>query len=212
MSVKVNLLPAEASARQAVARQRTAVAGAGLVLVAALGGAYWWAGSQVSEAESRLAVVEGETLALQGEVAALDEIADLAARRDASLELLQGTLVAEVSFAGLLQDVAAVIPSDSQLEALNVDLTPPAGDAVVGTAPDTIGKLNITGKTLQAHAPGVERVLLELEKVASFRDLYVNSSALDDAEERVATFSVDAGVGTEALTGRYLLGLPEELR
>jgi hypothetical protein len=212
MSVKVNLLPQEQTARQAVARQRNGVIAGGLLMLAALAAVHVWAGSQVTEAEARLATAESETLALRGEVNALGDIADLANRREAATLLLSSTLPAEISFAGLLQDVAAVMPSETQLEALNVDIAPPPADAPVAAEGVAIGTLNVTGKTLTAHAPGVERFLLELDKVVSFRDLYVNSSALDDPEERVATFSVDASIGMEALSGRYLFGLPEELR
>lgn len=222
MSVRVNLLPQEQTARQAVARQRNGVIAGGLVLLVGLGGAYWWASGQVSDAEDRLAASQQVTVVLRSDVDDLAEFRDLATRRDGSIELLSTTLAGEVSLAGVLQDVASVIPPDTQLEALNVDILgvgsapaggqDPNGVPAVGVQPGAIGTVNLTGKTLQAHAPGVERFLLELEKVASFRDLFVNSSALDDPDDRVATFSVDGSIGPETLTGRYVTGLPEELR
>jgi hypothetical protein len=103
------------------------------------------------------------------------------------------------------------MPSDAQLEtlALNVD-TLQAGTDPNGLA--SVGSFNSTGRTLTAHAPGVERFLLELDKVVSFHDIYLNSSALDDPTERVATFTLDGLLGADAATGRYLEGLPEELR
>jgi Tfp pilus assembly protein PilN len=212
MSVRVNLLPQEQTARQAAARQRSGVIVGGAALVLALGGAYWWASGQVSDAETRLAAAESVSAALQVEVDQLAEISELDERRNAAVELLSTTLADEVSMAGLLQDVASVIPSDTQLDALTVDLAVAAPEGELGAVPGAVGSVNLTGKTLEAHAPGVERFLLELDKVAGFRDLYVNSSALDDPDERVATYSIDASVGPEALTGRYVDGLPEELR
>jgi hypothetical protein len=212
MSVRVNLLPQEQTARQNAARQRNGVIAGAAVLLVALGGAYLWAGSQVSEAEMRLAAAEDVSADLRLEVEQLADIRDLDARRTETVELLSTTLADEASLAGLLQDVASVIPSDTQLDGMTVSLAAPGGEEQIGTQPGAIGTLNLTGKTLEAHAPGVERFLLELEKVAGFRDLYVNSSALDDFDERVASYSIDAAVGPEALTGRYLTGLPEELR
>jgi hypothetical protein len=212
MSVRVNLLPQEQTARQAAARQRNGILAGAAVLVVALGGAYVWAGAQVSDAETRLAAAQDVSAELRLEVEDLAEIRDLDARRTATIELLSTTLADEVSMAGLLQDVASVIPSDTQLDGMTVTLAAPAPEGQVGAQPGAIGTLNLTGKTLEAHAPGVERFMLELEKVAGFRDLYVNSSALDDPDERVATYSIDAAVGPEALTGRYWTGLPEELR
>jgi Tfp pilus assembly protein PilN len=216
MSVRVNLLPQEQTARQAAARQRTGIIAGAAVLVVALGGAYVWASSQVTEAETRLAAAQDVSAGLRLEVEQLADIRELDQRRTETIELLSTTLAGEVSMAGILQDVASVIPSDTQLDALNVDITPVAADApadaTLGAEPGAIGAVNLTGKTLEAHAPGVERFLLELDKVAGFRDLYVNSSALDDPDERVATYSIDAAIGPEALTGRYWTGLPEELR
>jgi Tfp pilus assembly protein PilN len=212
MSVRVNLLPQEQTARQAAARQRNGVIVGAAALVLALGGAYWWASAEVTEAETRLAAAQDVSSGLRLEVEQLAEIRELDERRTAAVELLSTTLADEVSMAGLLQDVASVIPSDTQLDALNVDLAVAAPEGEIGNQPGAIGSVNLTGKTLEAHAPGVERFLLELDKVASFRDLYVNSSALDDPDERVATYSIDAAVGPEALTGRYWTGLPEELR
>jgi hypothetical protein len=208
MSVRVNLLPEATKARGRAQKQRTVVAAGFLVLLAGLGGTYVWASGQVKAAEKELAVEQARTTQLRGEQAELIAFSELADRRDASDALLTTALADEVSMAGVLQDVAATMPGDTQVETLTVSLQTPEEP----TPSSPVASFNMTGKTLTAHAPGVERVMISLDKVVSFRDLYLNSSALDELEDRIAAFSLDGQIGPEALTGRYVEGLPEELR
>jgi Tfp pilus assembly protein PilN len=211
MSVRVNLLPEATRHRDRAARQRAGLGASLVALLLILGGVYLWSTNQVSTARVELAAEEQRTSELQGEVNALAEFRELAARQDEADQALVEALGGEVSVAGVLQDIAAVMPSDAQLEtlALNLDALEAGADP---NGRSSVGSFNSTGKTLTAHAPGVERFLLELDKVVSFHDIYLNSSALDDPTERVATFTLDGQLGTDAATGRYVDGLPEELR
>jgi Tfp pilus assembly protein PilN len=207
VTVRVNLLPEATKARGKATRQRNITVAAGLVLLLALGGTYYRATSQVQAAEDQLAAEQLRTAGLESEVAQLVGFRDLADRAEQSESVLIAAMGGEVSAAGILQDVAAVVPADAQLETLDIQLAGPTE-----LDPTAVGALNLTGKTLTSHAPGVERVLIQLDKVVTFSELYLNSSTLDDPEGRVATFSLDGRVGAEAATGRYLTGLPEELR
>jgi Tfp pilus assembly protein PilN len=211
MSVKVNLLPAEASARQAVARQRNGVIAGGVAVLAVLGAVTVWQNGRVADAEERLAGEQQVLAALQTEVDQLGEFADLEQRVAQSDTLIVQALGAESSFAGMLQDIAAVMPSDAQLETLNITLDP-AGATADGTESASLGTMQAVGKSLNAHAPGLERLLLELDKVAAFHDLFFTSSVLEEVEDPYPTFTVEAQIGPETLTGRYLDGVPEDLR
>ena len=213
MSVRVNLLPAATKARGRASQQRTALIAAGVVLLAGLAGVYWWAVSEVNATEQELLAEQAVTAELQSEEVELVGFSDLADRADAATQALQIAMVPEVSLAGVLQDVASVMPADTQLETLVVDLPVPVQPAAEATTPPApVGTFSITGRTLTAHAPGVERFLLQLDKMASFRGVYLNSSTLDELDEPTTTFSVDGQIGVEATTGRYDEGLPEELR
>jgi Tfp pilus assembly protein PilN len=207
MSVRVNLLPEATKQRDRAAQQRSIAALAGVALLAGLGGVYLWQSSQVSQAEDTLFAEQARTSELRGDQAELIAFQELADRRDRSDEILSTALSDEVSFAGVLQDVAAVLPPDTQLETFAFDI-PPLPDPTS----DMVGTLTVTGKTLASHSPGVERVMLSLDKVVSFRDPYLNSSTLEEEDERIATFSLDGQIGPEAETGRYVNGLPEVLR
>jgi Tfp pilus assembly protein PilN len=210
VSVRVNLLPQEAAAKQEAARQRTAFAGGGLVLLLLLGLVYFWQVSRVDNARTELAAEEARADELRAEVAALSDFDELQRRQADAQEAVRTTLSGEVTFAGILQDVAAVMPSDAQMDSVSVSVGAPSTDDVTGR--ETMGSMTATGQTLTSHAPGVERVLLSLDKVVSFLDLHVSSSSLQDADEGIAGFTVEAQIGPEVLTRRYDDGLPEELR
>ena len=210
MSVRVNLLPRETYARQAAARQRGFAALAGVLLLVLLAGVYWWQVNRVGDARDELATEEARVTELEAEVAALGEFEDLRARQEQAEETVRTTMRGEVTVAGILQDVAAVMPADSQMDSLSITIEAPSADEAGGVS--SVGSFSATGQTLTSHAPGVERLLLSLDKVASFFDLFVNSSTLDDAEQDIASFSIEGEIGPEVMTGRYTDGLPEELR
>ena len=207
MSVRVNLLPEATRQRGRANQQRLLAAGAGGLLLLALLGVWWWSQNEISQAEDRLAAEQSVTAGLRAEEAELVAFRDLADRRDQANEVISASLSDEVSLAGLFQDLAAVMPQDAQLDTLAVTLQE------VPDRADVVGSLVITGQTLTSHAPGVERMLLSLDKVTTFGDLFLNSSTLEeDQVDPVANFSLEASVRVEARTLRYVDGLPGELR
>lgn len=208
MSVRVNLLPGEVAERNRQARQRTAMGAAALGLVALLAVLYVFQLNRVGNARDELAAEEARVAELEAEVADLQEFQDLRARQAAADTLLATAFGDEVSMAGVLQDLAAVYPSDAQLEELTIALSEPS--AQLGAVRVALGRLTASGATLGGHAPGLERLLLELDKVAAFSNVFFSSST--QSEEGVAAFTLDVDLGEEIRTRRYVDGLPEELR
>jgi Tfp pilus assembly protein PilN len=207
MSVRVNLLPEATKQRGRANQQRLAAALAAGALLLALAGVWWWASNQVRQAEDRLAAEQAVSAGLRAEEAELIAFRDLANRLDEAEEVLVASLSDEVSLAGVLQDLAAVMPEDAQIDTLAINVQG------VPDRTDVMGNLVITGRTLTSHAPGVERMLLSLEKITTFGDLFLNSSTLDqEQEDPVANFSLEGAVRAEARTDRYVDGLPGELR
>jgi hypothetical protein len=106
----------------------------------------------------------------------------------------------------VLQDLAAVMPPDSQLDTLALQLNRP------GDPEQPLGTLNLNGRSVISHA-GVEQVLLQLDKITTFGGLHLNSSTEEEIEELddpISTFIVEGELGERAATGRYVDGLPEE--
>lgn len=211
MSVRVNLLPREAVAHQRAVRQRGIAVLAGVLLLAILGGAYWLQVDRVSDARAERDAAQAELERLEAREADLIEFRDLRERVEEANETIATTLAGELSVAGILQDVAAVTPSDTAFESLEltaIEDTGPDGDAVR----NVVARITVSGESLAGHAPGVERLLIEFDKIASFFDVYFSSSVADDEDEDVSLFTVEVDVGQEARTGRYGQGVPEELR
>lgn len=207
MSVRVNLLPAEVDARVRASRARAGAAVAGVGVLALLGAVYVWENSRVNDVKAELAAEEEVLAALQAEVQEFADYAELDRRAGDSAEILASALAGDVSFAGLLQDVAAVTPEDVEYESMTVTLGEPV--ASLGDVRPAFGELTLVGAALD-HAPGVERLLIELDKVAAFGDLFF-ATGFDD-EFGDITFTVTADLGPEVFTNRYLNGLPEALR
>lgn len=213
MSVRVNLLPRETFAEQEAARQRLLAGVAGLVLLAGLGVVFLLQTNALSDARDERDLAQAELRDLEAREAQLAEFGDLEQRVEEADETISIALASELSFAGILQDIAAVTPTDTaftSLEATVIEADGPDG----GVVRPVVARITLDGESLQGHAPGVERLLIQLDKIASFFDVYVSNTTVDpdDEDEDVAIFTVEVDVGDEARTRRYTDGVPEELR
>lgn len=209
MSVRVNLLPGDVEERNRAARERAAVGAAAVAVVVVLAIIYFVQAGRVNAAEEQLETANQRVAEREAEVADLQEFQQLEQQAEQAALLLAAALGDEPGVAGSLQDFAAVFPSNAELDSLSLTFADPTTAPLGGVRP-VFGTLTAAGRTLQGHAPGLERLLLELDKVATFSNVFFATSTLD--EEGVSTFTVDLNLGEEVLTDRYADGLPEELR
>jgi len=211
VSVRVNLLPREVGERNVARRARILAVFAMLALVAALVFLYLMQVNKVTAAQAELDAEEAERDALQSEVDALQEFAALETRAQEATALLSTALAGEVSFAAMLQDVALVMPSDADLLTLSAALSAEVTEDFDFGGP-SFGRVIATGNSLRGHAPGLERLLIEFDKVAAFFNLFFASSAQVDPGPETIAYQVQFDLGPEVFTQRYVDGLPEELR
>ena len=202
MTARVNLLPGTVRERDAANRQRIVAVVIVLVVIAGLVGATLWQRAILNDAEDELADAQAELAAAQQEVAELAEFADLEERLARADDLLSNTMADEATLAGVLQDVALVIPSEGAFTAMTINLA--------GADGANVGNFTASAEVLSSHAPGVERFLLQLERAAGFRTVYPGGSTID--EDDIASFNVSVQLGPEYLTQRYDDGLPEVIR
>lgn len=211
MSVRVNLLPQETYAKQAAARQRNIAALAGLALLLVLGLVYWMQNNALSDAREDREVAQAELDELTEREAQLAEFRELEQRVERSQTLIAEALANEISFAGMLQDIAAVMPEDAALTDLDITAVTDAS-ADGGAVREVVAQIVAGGESLEGHAPGLERLLIEFDKIASFFDIYFTDSVLDtEGTEDAAVFTFEVDVGQEARTHRYVDGAPEDL-
>lgn len=209
MSVRVNLLPDDLQRKEQADRRNLMIGGAFVVLLVVIAGVYWLQLMDANAAQAELDEEQETLQALQAELASLQEYEELRSLREEANEVLQSALAGEASVAGILQDIASVMPPDAQLDSLTINVTGET-EAELGDLRPYWGTVTVTGQTRLGHAPGLERFLLEFDKIAAFSDLYFSNSTVD--ERGVSTFNADLDLGPEVLTGRYANGLPEELR
>jgi hypothetical protein len=204
MSARVNLLPEE-TRRRAMAVRRQGIAVAMLVLlVAVLVSSHLLHLATLRDARAQLSAAEAARALAQQDVASLSAFADLNARLEDARTVIAETLGSQVTLAGILQDVALVLPHDADVNALSVSLTAdPGGDL------EPVGTLGISGETSAGISPGIERLLLALEKVSGFRDVHVSNATVDD--EGYASYSIQLRLGPEHRTARYRDGVPGSL-
>lgn len=210
MSVRVNLLPSATRERDRVARQRLLVALAFALLLLLLLAVWWWQGTRITAAEDDLSAAQADTALLRSEVQDLAPFGDLRDEVNRVDGAVAESLVWEVTVAGMLQDLAAAMVADAQLDNLNVNLDrDPEPHPVTGER--AVGSFTMGVQALSTHAPGVERFLIALDQHLAFFDVHVSSSVLDTEREddlEVVSFTVDGLVSEALLTGRYAEGVP----
>lgn len=203
MSVRVNLLPGELASRERATRARGLAAAAGALLLAILGLLYFLQMRAIGDAQERLAATQAETTALQADIAALQPFADLEQRALSAADTVSAAMAREASVAAILQDLSAVLPPDAELLTLSVTIDEAPVAPSAGGTRLAHGRISAAGRTTGGIAPGVERLLIDFGRVASFDNVYVTSSSVDD--EGVATFALEIELGPEVLTERYHL-------
>lgn len=203
MSVRVNLLPEDVRARGQANRARLVAGLLGLVLLLVLAGITLLQRGAIGDAEDRLASVQAENESLQADIAALQPFADLEERSQSSVSLVTLALGSEGSLATILQDLSAVMPPNAQIESLVVTLPGQAQAPATGGNRLVYGRLAASGQVLDGIAPGVERLIIDLDRVAGFDNVYVTTSTVN--EDGVATFALEVELGPETLTRRYII-------
>ena len=206
MTAKVNLLPQTTREEGRQSQQRVIALALVLVVIAGLGVATWLQRGTLSDAEDDLAAAQQELSEAQAAVDALTLPAELDRRLEADRELVIRALSEQVSLAGILQDVSLVMPQGTDIANLTINLTP--ADFAEGAPPATsVGTLTATGESLDNIAPGIERLILQFERPAGFRNVFVTQATTD--EEDVTSYNMELQLGPEHRTGRYTQGVPE---
>lgn len=203
MSVRVNLLPEQVQASARASTARYAAAGAAALLVAALGGLYFMQAGQVDDAEAELAAVEADNAELQARVTELAPFAALTAERDEAVGAVTAAMDGEASVAGVLQDLSAVLPPQAEITTLTVTMADGAQAPSAGGTRPVQGRLSAQGRALVGIAPGVEDLMLSVDRAAAFDNPFVTTTTVEEGE--VAAFTLEVDLGPEVLTDRYEL-------
>lgn len=205
MSVRINLLPRATRESARGAKQRLIAGGAVLALLLVLAVATLLQRMTLSQAEDDLASAQEELADARAAVAALADYAELERRLEEDREVVVTALSSQVTLAGILQDIALIMPPGIDLGTLTINLVTPQTDE--DDPLETVGLLSASGESVEEIAPGIERLLRRIEQVAGFREPFLSSASKDD--EDIVSYNLEIELGPEHLTLRYVDPLPE---
>ena len=202
---QVNLLPPELRQRQAVRRTTSLVILAGVGLLVLIGAFYLFQNQRLAGVEDDLAAQNDVNAELQGQIADLQQFADLQAELAGKQALVQTLYVNEVSWSSALLDVSRVIPDASYLTNLTGQVTATvAGETAepTGGTPETtlIGNMSFAGVANQTET--IATWITRLEEVQGWVNAWVNSAQEDAPSSRIYTFSNGLDLTQEAATAR----------
>jgi hypothetical protein len=202
VTVKVNLLPHEVTRGARASRARKTAIAASAVVVAALAGVTALQMAAVTTSEENLVAAQDANRVLQARVGELAPFAELEQRRADAAAQVTSAMGREASVAGVLQDLAAVIPPTAELQTISLTIAAEPMLPQIGGSRLSHGRLLVSGRVLVGLAPGFERLLLDVDRAAAFDNVFGTGASVDEFD--VTTFSLDMDLGSEVLTNRYV--------
>lgn len=170
--------------------------------------------SEVARAEQARDEARTEVAALETEVARLDEYAKLAERLENRSTLLASAMEKEIAFSHVLNDLSLAFPANASLHTLTItaaeaaDLAAQTGEIDFGRS---VASAEFSGYSVERYAPGVETVLLDVDRIPAFFNPFLTTAAAEEiGEAEVTNFTGSVLLNSDAYTGRYAEGVPPE--
>ncbi|HVL98398.1 MAG TPA: hypothetical protein VM324_03815 [Egibacteraceae bacterium] len=185
-----------------------------MLFVALLGAGYVLRLQDVDRAEQARDEAQAEITRLETAVAELDDYRKLAERLEYGNALLASAMEREIAFARVLGDLAVAFPANASLTSLTFtaakaeEEVAAAGEIRFG---ESIGRMEFAGYSVNGYAPGVERVLVDFDRVPAFFNTFLTTAAeAQVADKPVMNFNGSVALDRGAYTNRYADGLPLE--
>ncbi len=182
---RVNLVPREERARELRRRAGLVPVAGAVVLVALLGGSYFYYSTSVDNAQQDLGNIQAKNAALSKQLAELKNYQQLKTQKDAKLSSVQAVYNQRVRWSRILDDLSFVIPSDIWLTSMQASVTGTPVTACSGSAkpsgdctqfqPDVL----IEGYTHENEMPVVATFLVRLGLLPSLADVNLISAATE---------------------------------
>ena len=202
----VNLLPPELIQRQVARRTTAMVIAGGVVLLLVVGFFYFVQVMNLSRTQDDLAAQQATNVALQSQVADLQQYAQLQAELAAKQQLLSEVYAGEIQWSGVLLDVSRLIPADEYLTNLTGQISAPTTGATGTAAASLVGSLQFTG-TAQGTAT-LATWLTKLEQSTGWVNAWMNSATESAPYSNIYTFNSGVDLTKDALTPRGREGRP----
>lgn len=200
---QINLLPPEYRQRRKARRLQNIVAIVGVVFLAFLLLLYTVQRNTVSRERSKLAAIEATNQQLQGQVAALQQFAQLQQDVNNRRASLGTALTGDVAWSKFLNDLSLIMPDNSWL----VNLTASATPGVAPNAQPSFGTVAFQGFVFDF--PGMAGWLTRIAQIEGLTFVYLTNGQKQDIGSRsVVSFSANANLIQALLSARCQVGKP----
>lgn len=209
---RVNLLPPEIIAHRGFRRVQQILAGTVAATIIVIGGTFFWAQSQVNEAQGRLDDERAVTVRLQREQAKYADVPKLMTTVQNAETARQTAMATDIAWYAYLYDVSKVTPSPVWLTSLTASVPMPgASSSTTPTTSNPVALLGAGTLVVTGQAPTFTDVAAWLDAVDTVDGL--EASVLDTAvlegdlktprDEAFVTFTSRITVTSAAFTHRY---------
>lgn len=199
MPRRINLVPPNERSRTTTDIGMLALLALVVIVIFAVGLGYYVLNGRLDTKQQELADIEQQVSQLQGQVAALDQYAQLSSERERVEATVQQIYAGRTLVASMLDSISLVVPEDAWFQTLALEAPDPvsADPASASTlAGPPMGTMAVEGNTYSFE--GVAQMLVRLKLVPSIIDVVLVSAgdargATDPAID-VTGFTISASV------------------
>lgn len=206
---RINLLPREVAERRKARQQVVLLVVLGLVWLLVLSAVWFVRQGQLREEEERLSTAQAEAQALQVEIDALQEFADLDRTVREKEEALATAMLNDIHWSRILIELSMIIPGDSWITSFQGTAAEPSEPTPgTGAGGPKFGSVNFSAITFEF--PGVAAWITRLQEMDSLQSVWVPSATRGTIGTReVVNFSSSADLSGDSLSERHQPGGPE---
>lgn len=179
---RVSLVPREEKGRELRRRAGLVPIAGGVILIAILGGSYFYYSTSVDNAQQDLSNARAKNAALSKQLAELQNYQQIKSQKDSKLSSVQAVYSQRVRWSRILDDLSFVIPSDIWLTSMQASIPGTPVTACSGTSkpsgdctqiqPDVL----IEGYTHENEMPVVATFLIRLGLMPSLANVNLISA------------------------------------
>jgi len=197
---QVNLLPGEVRQRQRRRRLTILIAFGGGILVGLILLFYLFQVGTLGGVRDDISAQERTNQGIRGDIAELEQFAELQSDAQAKLDQLRAAFAGEASFSGILMDISKIIPSDAYLTQLVVQVAPPGGtqEGVPAEEVRFVGSLTANGRGFDLDT--IAGWLTRMDGVDGWENAWLQSAT--EAEAGGFTFTSQVDFSTDVVTRR----------
>ncbi len=170
---QVNLLPPEIRKRQEVKKLALFVIGGGIGLLILI--LFFWVVQihNLGGLHDQVDAQNAKNAGLQGQINTLQQYPQLQQQAEAAKNTLSLVFTNEASFSGMLTDMSRVLPFNSYLTSLSIQITGGSSAATATTNPNIVGSITLSGVALDTET--IAQLIEHLGNVRGWVNPYVTT-------------------------------------